>query len=96
MVSSINYMDKRCGDYLKNINPKHFMEVYKRVQAGAREEYQQLQDRVEYLESCIKISKKAEAKGYPLQPFEKNYPQDLARAKEHLERFIAVNADYLI
>jgi hypothetical protein len=89
-------MDTREGQFLKYIAPEHFTEVYKRVQANAREDHQRLIGRVEQLKKSIKISRKATLKGYLMHDFEMKYPNELRRAEEHLERFIAANADYLI
>jgi hypothetical protein len=90
-----SYMDKREGDILKHIAPEYFSEVYKRVQKNARDEYVRLVSRVKQLKHSIELCEKLKHK-YPLQPYEKRYPKDLERAEEHLERFIAANADYLI
>ena len=89
------YMDARKGAFLKHISPEYFSEVYKRVQKNARDEYVILVSRVEQLKHSIELCEKLKHK-FPIQPFEKNYPKDLERAEEHLERFIVANADYLI
>lgn len=89
------YMDARKGAFLKHIAPEYFSEVYKRVQKNARDEYVILVSRVEQLKHSIELCEKLKHK-FPIQPFEKNYPKDLERAEEHLERFIVANADYLI
>lgn len=90
-----SYMDKRYGTFLKVINLDNFSEVYKRVQKSARDEHVRLVSRVEQLKVLIEICENLKHT-YPMQPYEKNYPKDLEIAEEHLERFIAANADYLI
>lgn len=88
-------MDKRYGEYLKHISSEYFSEVYKRVQEEARQEYQRLQARVVKAEDGLKLYYKLRGVGY-IPAEEEKYKKDLERAKEHLERFIAANADYLI
>ncbi len=92
----MNYMDAREGVCLKHINPKYFSEVYKRVQTHAREKYNKITIRVEQLKNLIIVSKMRAAKGYPTYDFENIHLKDLERTEEHLKRFVAANADYLI
>lgn len=83
-----NYMDEREGAILKHVAPEYFMEVYKRVQENARQKHIHLQGQV------LKYEKLIEYRTY--KGLDSEYPKKLENATEHLERFIAVNVDYLI
>lgn len=82
------YMDEREGALLEHVAPEYFMEVYKRVQENARHKHRYLQEQV------LKYEKLVEYRAY--KGLESDYPKKLEKAIEHLERFIHVNADYLI